>query len=289
MALNTSLWDEDLGTDDYVASTERTSPISADIDMTPTSLTESGDEGATPVDSDASEDGETSDQGAQLLAEAFYDDHGAVTGVSPDGNYAVFAMHTGEVVVYDAEADSFSRVQSGVESQPSHILLQDTGRATVAWMDGHAFGAVDSTEEAEATWRVAYDGSWDVDASDGRSSIAAVTYPDEGPGRVGVTTSDGDMVWDHPLDEAAAESVAITDAGDRAAVGAIGYWTEANTSGTPGVRLYAGQTGDRQWMYKTESNVGTVDIPRRTGTRRSDHRRGPRRSGLRWRRRLGDR
>lgn len=197
--------------------------------------------------------------GIEQLSASSYPDHGMVTGITPDGRYAAFAMHTGKFAAYDAQNDAFREMQGGVDRQPSHILLQDSGRATVAWMDADRFGAVDFVD-GDTEWTIEYEGVWDIDPDAEHSRVAAATSPIEGPGGVGVATDDGTMAWTDELDDSAGESVAMTDDGGSVAVGGVQYWSDGGYRGTTGVYLYDGDSGEERWFRETDTDAWDVDV-----------------------------
>lgn len=223
-------------------------------DTKETTPTPGGTEGAPPTSTDRP-------RGVRRIAAETYGDYGMVTGISPDGSYAAFGLHTGDLVVYDVAADSFESRPTGIDRRPSHIELRNDGYATVAWMDAHTYGGVDLTTADGIEWANEYPGLWTIDTNPDHSSVAAVTYPDEGEGRVGVATRDGEIRWDEPIEDAASESVAVSDDGDRVAVGAIEYYTDGvDSAGTPGIRLHDGRTGEELWRYETATETWAVDI-----------------------------
>lgn len=246
-----------------------------DADVTPTVQPTAGQDQTPPPDQGdagtrtAEQTGKqdttpTADQGEggiQQVVARTYSDYGTLTGISDDGNLAAFGLHTGQFAIYDVRAGSFKSYSGGVSRQPSHIELRNDGYATVAWIDADRFGALDTTSGRGGDWQVEYEGVWDIDTNADQSSVAAVTSPIQGPGRVGVTTGTGDIVWDNSLKDAGAQAVAMDDAGDYVAVGAVKYSTGgASREGTPGVRLYDATSGEKLLEHKTTSDVLSVAV-----------------------------
>lgn len=187
-------------------------------------------------------------KGIQVLMTDTYPDYGMMTGISPSGRYAAFGLHTGDFEAYDASNDASQSSATSVDRRPSHIQMQDDATASVAFMDAEVMGGIDFTTGGGLDWTVQYPHLWDIDPNADHSAVAATTYPDEGPGRVGVATNDGETKWDVSLWDAAGEGVALADSGDFVAVAAIEHWTGGtDQAGEPGIRAHDGSDGAELW------------------------------------------
>jgi outer membrane protein assembly factor BamB len=123
-------------------------------------------------------------------------------------------------------------------------------------IDDDLFGRVMLNTDNE--WGIEYDGLWEIDATADLSSVAACTYPNEGPGGAGLVT-DGATQWETHFDEMAAYDVGVSETAEYVAVGGTRYSVGGESEGQPSVRLYdAG--GDELWIEETEGEGldGTV-------------------------------
>jgi hypothetical protein len=100
-----------------------------------------------------------------------------------------------------------------------------------------------------------YPGLWEIDATADLSSVAAGTYPNEGPGGAGLVT-DGAIQWETHFDEMATYDVGVSETAEYVAVGGTPYSVGGESEGQPSVRLYdAG--GDELWLEETEGEAAT--------------------------------
>lgn len=229
----------------------------AEGDAATAAETDHGDDGDgddTATDDANTETGDGSD--IDRVASDTYSESGLVTDVSESGDTVLFGFDDGNLMVYDAERDG-ELVPLGIDRSVSHIEIdEDANTATVGWMDAHAYGVIDLTENDGPA--IQHPGLWDVDTAADGSTVASVSSPTEGTGSVGLS-SDGDVRWETQFEDATALSVAITAGGDYIAVGAAHYWTDSDRRGTPGVKLYDAD-GTEQWTHETAEDVLSIDV-----------------------------
>ncbi|WP_148680485.1 outer membrane protein assembly factor BamB family protein [Halovivax ruber] len=101
-------------------------------------------------------------------------------------------------------------------------------------------------------------GLWDIGTSNDLSTVAAVSYPIEGPGRVGVIQN-GEPAWEQPLENAAAWSVDVSEDGQYIVVGCIHVDDGLERTGQPGVRVFSA-AGELLWSHETEEDVLSTGV-----------------------------
>lgn len=237
-------------TDDQ-SPTPTMTPESTPTDTPSTTPTE------TPTDSPTPTPTETPSQGIDQIADERYETSGLLTGVSDSGDVALFGFDDGNLMIFDDDRDG-EVIPLGASLGVSHIEInEDAGTAAVAWMSDNSYGLLDLADGDGPTIR--HPGLWDIDMAADGHTIVSVSYPIEGSGSVGLS-DDGNVEWETDLEDAAGESVAISDDGEHIAVGAIRYADSGGEQqGTPGVRFFDSD-GNEQWTHETQEGVISVNI-----------------------------
>lgn len=193
----------------------------------------------------------------QIISDT-YETSGLATALSQTGDVILYGFDDGNVMVYDDERDG-EVLDLDIDQRVTHILVtEEPDTAVLGWMDANTYGLHTLSTGEESVLQ--HQGLWDIDATPDTERMVSVSSPTEGPGSVLLGNNNGEVVWETSFDDAAGHSVAITDDGEHAAVGAATYTdADGNFVGTPGVKLYTGE-GTEQWAYETAEDVLSVNI-----------------------------